>query len=400
MIDTDAPRQQRTGEICPDAVLCFSHLRWDFVYQRPQHLMSRLAKRGPVFYFEEPMFIDGPPGVAIREVAPGLKIVVPRVPRGEDLDAAEKHQRAVVDHVIGMLPAGSGIVAWYYTSMALAFTDHLVPGLCIYDCMDELSAFLGAPVRLRTLEADLFRRADLIFTGGQSLFEAKRRHHPSVHAFPSSIDKAHFQRARNPHADDPADQAGIPGPRIGFFGVIDERMDLGLVSDLADANNDLQFVMIGPVVKIDPGALPRRSNIHWLGAKGYDELPDYMARWNAGFMPFALNEATRFISPTKTPEFLAGGIPVVSSAIRDVVKPYEELGLVEIGSNVDDWSSKLRRALTRKDQPAWLRGVDAYLADLSWDATFARMADLMDGARGADVAYRNATPASEDRANV
>jgi UDP-galactopyranose mutase len=400
MIDPHSARQLRTGGHCPDVVLCFSHLRWDFVYQRPQHLMSRLAKRGPVFYVEEPILVDGPAGVVIREPAPGLKIVVPQVPRGADVDVAESHQRAIVDDLVGSLPDRRRIIAWYYTSMALAFTDHLIPDLCVYDCMDELSAFLGAPARLRALEAELFRRADLVFTGGRSLYEAKRRHHPCVHAFPSSIDKAHFQRARDPEADDPADQAVIERPRVGFFGVIDERMDLRLVSGLADANRDLQFVMIGPVVKIDAAALPHRSNIHWLGAKSYDALPAYLAGWDAGFMPFALNEATRFISPTKTPEFLAAGIPVVSSAIRDVVTPYEDMGLVGIGTSLHDWSRKLRLAVARKNDVAWRRSVDAYLADLSWDATFTQMGELMRGALGMDLSISTASSGGEDRPNA
>jgi glycosyltransferase involved in cell wall biosynthesis len=313
----------------------------------------------------------------------------------------ERHLRAVVDRLAGDMSPGTRIIAWYYTAMALTFSRDLLTELCVYDCMDELSAFLGAAPKLREMEGKLFARADLVFTGGQSLFEAKRRHHPFVYAFPSSIDKAHFMKARYHGAAEPADLAEIPWPRIGFFGVIDERIDLRLLEVLADENPDLQFIMVGPVVKIDPATLPQRPNIHWLGGRRYEDLPKYLAGWSAGFMPFALNEATQFISPTKTPEFLAAGVPVVSSAVRDVVNPYEQLGLVAIGSSTDDWSRKLRIAAARKHDAAWLAAVDAYLRDLSWDATFARMTELMRTARGAERPRRGAIRiASEDQVNV
>lgn len=218
----------------------------------------------------------------------------------------------------------------------------------------------------------MFERADVVFTGGHSLYEAKKRQHSNVHAFPSSIDVAHFGRARSKATRDPADQDDVARPRVGFFGVVDERMDLDLVAGMADAAPDIQFVMLGPVVKIEPGSLPRRSNIHWLGSKPYSELPDYLAHWDAGFMPFALNDATRYISPTKTPEFLAAGVPVISTAIRDVVRPYGEEELVSIVRNADEAVAALRRWMA-DPKGRWLASVDRRLAGTSWDKTWARM---------------------------
>jgi UDP-galactopyranose mutase len=266
--------------------------------------------------------------------------------------------------------------------MALAFTRHLRPLAVVYDCMDELSAFRGAPPALVEREAGLLRRADLVFTGGQSLWEAKRTRHPNVHCFPSGIDAAHFARARGAIAE-PADQAAIPGPRIGFFGVLDERLDVALVRELAAARPEWSLVMIGPVVKIAPDELPRAENIHYLGPKGYDELPAYLAGWDVAALFFAMNEATRFISPTKTPEYLAAGKPVVSTPIRDVVHPYGDAGLVRIADGTAAWVESIEAALADAHDGVWLARVDRFLAGISWDRTWGEMDALLASALAA-----------------
>jgi UDP-galactopyranose mutase len=380
----------------PDLV-CLSHLRWDFVYQRPQHLMSRFARDRRVFFFEEPVLFeesvhDSPARLDISERPGGIRVAVPRLPHGLSPEEAEAAQR---DLLQGLL-ADHGIadyILWYYTPMALGFSGGLKPSAVVYDCMDELSLFRGAPPSLLDRERRLLALADLVFTGGQSLYEAKRERHSAVHAFPSSIDAEHFGRARRPVVPEPADQAAIPHPRLGYVGVIDERIDLDLLAAAAEARPDWQWVMIGPVVKIDPESLPRRSNIHYLGMKSYDELPSYLAGWDAALMPFAANESTRFISPTKTPEYLAGGRPVVSTPIRDVVRPYGELELVEIAEDPESFVAAAERAMTRHGEGApgraeWLRRVDDFIARGSWSRTFRQMSDLIDGA----VAKRRGRP--------
>jgi UDP-galactopyranose mutase len=267
---------------------------------------------------------------------------------------------------------GSGeYILWYYTPMALLFSRHLKPLATVYDCMDELSGFHGCPPELRLLERELMSRADVMFTGGHSLYESKRSHHPNVHPFPSSVDLAHFGQART-ITSSPEDQENILGPRIGFHGVIDERMDIELVREVASARPDWQLVLIGPVVKIDPNSLPRLSNIHYLGSKSYEQLPGYLAGWDVTILPFALNEATRYISPTKTPEYLAGGKAVVSTAIHDVVKPYGELGLVKIAHDAAEFVAGIEAALSGLGE-AWQRKVDHFLSGLSWDRTWNEM---------------------------
>ena len=260
--------------------------------------------------------------------------------------------------------------------MAVGFARHLAPLVTVYDCMDELSAFRGAPPWLRERENELLARANLVFTGGQSLYEAKVSRHPHVYAFPSSVDAAHFAQARTPQPA-PPDQATIPHPRLGFFGVIDERMDLALIEAVATARPDWHLVLIGPTAKVNPTDLPQGENMHYLGMKGYDDLPAYLAGWDVALLPFARNESTRFISPTKTPEYLAAGVPVVSTSIRDVVRPYGEMGLVGIADEPEAFVAAIERAL-REDASARLARVDTLLAHNSWDHTFAAMLRLIE----------------------
>lgn len=379
-IDTGAEKSGR------DLLLCLSHLRWNFVWQRPQHLMTRAARHYDVLFWEEPVWQDGTPRLKLDYVADGITVLTPILPHSMAPDEIVRTQRQLLDQALSAHPRRSTTL-WFYTPMALAFADRIAADLCVYDCMDELSAFRGAPPEMLEREQSLLARADLVFTGGRSLYEAKRHRHPDVHPFPSSIDKVHFGKARSLRNADPPDQAGLRGPRIGFCGVIDERMDIDLLAGLAAAEPGWQFVMIGPVVKVDPAALPRPANIHWLGMKKYDELPAYIAGWDVALMPFAMNESTRFISPTKTPEFLAAGIPVVSTPVRDVVQPYGEAGLVGIAGDLTAARKQIAAALKRPRR-AWLKDVDGFLADMSWDSTFDAMRRLMAGSGSGTEARR------------
>jgi UDP-galactopyranose mutase len=351
----------------PD-LICFSHLRWDFVYQRPQHLLSRAAKTRRVVFVEEPIHDVTSPCMETRQDVSGVTIAVPHVPAG----ATAVNIQTLLDFFL----SANGIeefVAWYYTPMALEFSAHLRPLATVYDCMDELSAFAGAPAGMRERELVLMKRADLVLTGGRSLYEAKRALHPNVQECPSSVDVAHFALARRP-IQDRDDQKDIPRPRIGFFGVLDERLDRTLLHDVAAKCPGWHFVLVGPVAKIDPRELPSLPNIHYLGPKSYADLPAYIAGWDVAMLPFARNEATRFISPTKTPEYLAAGKPVVSTSIRDVVRPYGAEGFARIADTPDEFVEAIRAALC--DQPSqWLPRADAFLAGNSWDATWARIAE-------------------------
>lgn len=355
-----------------DALICFSHLRWSFVFQRPQHLMTRCAAKWPVIFFEEP-FEEAPlvaPRLTLTQHG-NVTVAVPHLPIGMSDAAKADAQRVLLDQLL----AARGIrrpLLWYYAPMSLAYSDHLPAAATVYDCMDELSNFLNPPPRLREMEQRLLRRADVVFTGGYSLYEAKRTQHRNIFCFPSSVDADHFRQARG-NLKEPADQKDIPHPRLGFFGVLDERLDAQLVGRLAQQHPEWQIVLIGPVVKVDPAMLPRAPNLHYLGAKTYDQLPSYLAGWDVALMPFAINAATRYISPTKTPEYLAGGKPVVSTPITDVVRHYGEQGLVAIARDAKDFAAEIDKILHRPERPDWLTEVDRALAGLSWDATWKRM---------------------------
>jgi UDP-galactopyranose mutase len=269
------------------------------------------------------------------------------------------------------------LVAWYYTPMMLTFSRDLDADLTVFDAMDELSKFKFAPEHLLELEQELIDKADVVFTGGSSLFEAKKHRHPSVHCFPSSVDRAHFAKARSALFD-PADQEDLPRPRLGFYGVIDERFDTELLDKVAEMRPDWSFVMVGPVVKISEDDLPKRPNIHYLGPKTYRELPAYLSGWDVALMPFAMNESTEFISPTKTPEYLAGGKPVVSTPVKDVVRTYGDLEGVKIASTAEEFVAACEEALELSRNPyEWLSEADLMLSATSWDTVQARMAGLV-----------------------
>lgn len=361
-------------------LVCLSHLRWSFVFQRPQHLMSRFARERRVFFVEEPLLDAAAPRLEVARSSQGVWVATPHLPAAYGEAEANEAQRALLDALLAEHHVRR-YALWYYTPMALPFSRHLSPSTIAYDCMDELSAFKDAPPALLRREAELLARADVVFTGGQSLYEAKLGRHPNVHAFPSAVELEHFARARAPHPE-PEDLRGVPRPRVGFIGVVDERMDLALVEGVARARPGWQLVLIGPVAKVAPESLPRAPNLHWLGQKSYDELPAYLASWDVAMMPFARNAATRYISPTKTPEYLAAGRPVVSTSIRDVVRPYGERGLVRIADDVDGFVRAVEELLAERRGATWLDRVDRFLSGRSWDATFRGMRDLLDAMRG------------------
>ncbi len=358
-------------------LVCLSHLRWDFVYQRPNHLMARAARDRRVLFVEEPVTEAGAePGWRLH-VHEGVRVATPVLP-----ELAPEAAEAALAALVARLLASERIedpVAWFYTPMALPWSRALVAdaSAVVFDSMDFLAGFRGAPPRIAELERELLAAADVVFTGGASLHDRLRSRHDNAHCFPSSVDIAHFATARGA-VGDPADQASIPRPRLGYAGVIDERLDLELIAGVADARPDLELVLLGPIAKIRESDVPQRPNMHRLGLKPYAELPAYLGGWDAGWMPFARNEATRFISPTKTPEYLAAGLPVISTSIHDVVEPYGRLGLVSIADDVASTVAAVDAVLAGR-HPA-RDDVDAFLAARSWDRTWAAMDVLVDGA--------------------
>lgn len=383
------PVESQAEHSAPDpgttTLLCFSHLRWNFVFQRPQHLMSRFSREMDVIFWEEPVEVAARETAYLQvreaEDASNVRIVVPHLPQGMPEDAREAAlERLLEAHLASVR---GPLIAWYYTPMMLTFSRNIEADVTVFDAMDELSKFKFAPAKLLELEQELIDRSDVVFTGGSSLYEAKKDRHDNVHCFPSSVDRCHFLKARARQFE-PADQEDLPKPRLGFYGVIDERFDTELLDEIARMRPDWSFVMVGPIVKISPEDLPKRPNIHYLGAKTYDQLPAYLSGWDVALMPFAMNESTQFISPTKTPEYLAGGAPVVTTPIKDVVRHYGQLEGVKIASTPEDFVAACEEALelARNPEGGWLGEADLMLSATSWDTTQARMEGLINDLLG------------------
>lgn len=387
-------------------LLVYSHLRWSFVFQRPQHLLSRLSGRWNVLFVEEPVHTPGEAFLEEREVDDGLRVLVPHTP--VDAGGFDDAQHPVVQRLVDDYLARRRLavdVAWVYTPLAQPLVKPLKPTCVVYDCMDELSAFKNAPAQLRQREAALMKSAQLVLTGGPSLYEARRHQHPQVVCLPSAVDGAHYAPGGLDATSVAAQEAErlqghLPGPRLGFFGVIDERLDVGLVDRLAAAHPDWSIVMAGPVVKIDPASLPQRPNIHWLGMQPYGRLPYLLAGWDVALMPFALNESTRFISPTKTLEYMAGEKPVVSTPVRDVVSLYGEA--VEVAEAGEAFVRACERVLAETPAArctraiAMLNSVAQHSWDRSADSVHLLMAEALMQARARNVERRSVQRATRE----
>lgn len=358
-------------------IIVFSHLRWEFVKQRPQHLLERIAKEARVLFVEEPIpYSDRNEGTAnIIEISDSLQVIQPRI-EGND-SRALKRVVSKYSHLKSKQP-----VVWLYSAAFLPVLDYLPHSLVVYDCMDELSAFKGAPAELIELETELLKIADVVFTGGKSLFESKQKFNDNIYCFPSSVDSHHFASAFDPDTEIPADIARISHPIVGYYGVIDERIDLNLLSSVAAHNPDISFVMIGPVAKIAESDLPTQSNIQYLGPKKYQELPNYLKAFDIAMMPFALNKSTRFISPTKTLEYMAALKPIISTPIYDVKRDYSHE--VKIIDSVQEFNSAIslylqESAITKKRR---IEKQQAVIARTSWDTTAAAMKKIITNALG------------------
>jgi UDP-galactopyranose mutase len=363
-------------------LIAFSHLRWDFVYQRPQHLLSRFAQDRCVVVIEEPVHDPhAAPHWEQHHPHPNVTVFRPHTPCAAwgFADAQLPYLHRLTERLIQEAPLQRGLV-WMYTPMALPLIDVFEPEVIIFDCMDELSAFDLAPPQLVEREHQLFTRADLVFTGGPSLYRVKKHRHPNVHLFPSSVDAAHFRQALD-GLPEPADQVLLPRPRLGFFGVLDERLDRPLLAHLTAAHPDWQVVLIGPVVKIDPALLPQAPNLHYLGQRSYEVLPAYLAGWDVCLLPFARNAATQFISPTKTLEYMAAERPIVSTPITDVREPYGDI--VYLGDTPEAFVAACERALASSQEERAQRAekMHAVLKHTSWDATVAAMQRLIEVVR-------------------
>lgn len=360
-----------------------SHLRWSFVWQRPQQLLSRLARDRRILFVEEPLFTDSSsqePVPSLQTVCDNVTVLAPRIPRPAEEGAPIWADRELISKQVRSameLLRFRRKALWFYTPLPEFLLHAIQPDIVIYDVMDELANFKFAPPGLREQEARLLRRADVVFTGGASLYEAKKPFNPNTHLFASGVDEKHYAKACLPETEVPDFVRALPGPKAAYIGVIDERMDYDIIARMAAARPDVQFLMCGPVVKVDPKDLPRAPNLHYPGQQSYDQLPCILKGSDICLMPFARNDATKFISPTKTLEYMATHRPVVSTPIRDVERFYSDI--VYLADDADRFVAQIDAALNETPAERARRRVreDKILAEHAWDAIAANMNRLM-----------------------
>jgi glycosyltransferase involved in cell wall biosynthesis len=374
-----SPLAHKPADNADAPIIVHSHLRWDFVWQRPQQLLSRLAVRNRVLFVEEPIYLDDAvtPRLDLSEPLPRVHRAVPMLP-GE-LRGAYDESIVVIREMVRRHLAADGVlggmfarpIQWFYTPMPApamigAFDERAV----VYDCMDELSKFRFAPAALVDRERYLMSQADVVFAGGFKLSQSKSKFHSNVHFFGCGVDVAHFATARSADVEVPREIGSLTKPVVGYYGVIDERIDYDLLRVLAESIPEAELVMVGPVVKVDPAELPQGRNIHWLGQRQYAELPAHVKGFDVCLMPFALNEATEYINPTKTLEYMAAGKPIVSTAISDVVHNFTPV--VAVAYSQAQFTDAVRAAIRSPNQELIARGLEQARSN-SWESIVSRM---------------------------
>jgi glycosyltransferase involved in cell wall biosynthesis len=359
-------------------IIVHCHLRWDFVWQRPQQIFSRLAAHHPITFIEEPMWQDGERRLEISEPYPNVVRLVPVLRANERTDDIDTQYAAVLRLLRGVLSEDpllrkrfASPVQWFYSPMSAPnFLDGFDAAATVYDCMDELAQFRFAPASLREREQLLISRADVVFTGGYQLFQSKSRHHSNVHFYGCGVDEEHFSKARQTQTEVPPEVAALPRPIFGYFGVIDERLDYALLAQIAQQIPDASLVMVGPLAKVEQDSLPNFPNIHWLGQRPYTDLPALVKAFDVCLMPFALNEATQYINPTKTLEYMAAGKPVVSTAVPDVLHHFTPI--VDVAKTAKEFIAAIQRAARSPRAELIEQGIDrAHRA--SWDSIVTAM---------------------------
>jgi beta-glucosidase/6-phospho-beta-glucosidase/beta-galactosidase/glycosyltransferase involved in cell wall biosynthesis len=363
-------------------IIVFCHLRWGFVWQRPQQFVSRYAKKHPVLFIEEPLFDlkDVDARLFLHRVMPNVVVACPHF---RESDAKDK--KKVMDGIIKFARQAVKVlnddgefnspILYYYNPMDVGWSlGQFNERAVVYDCMDELSQFQGAPKELLDNEARLLQTADVVFTGGYQMYLNKSKKNSNCHFFGCGVDVPHFAQALDPDTPVPPDIDFLPQPRLGWFGVIDERVDYPLLDKIAEVHPEWSIAMVGPVVKVDPNLLPHRPNLYWLGGRDYQVLPNYCKAFDVCLMPFAINSATQYINPTKALEYMATGRPIVGTAVADVIRNFGSV--VKIANSHEEFIAACEQAIANRDEAAIQAGIEM-ASQNSWNSIVNKMLGLM-----------------------
>jgi glycosyltransferase involved in cell wall biosynthesis len=265
-------------------------------------------------------------------------------------------------------------ILWTFLPTMNRLVGRLGERLLVYHCVDKYSEFSGVPRdAIVAMERDLVKRADLVFTSAARLLEECRPLNPHTHFITHGVDTAHFGRALDPQTPVPDDLAGIRKPVAGFFGLIADWVDLPLIRSLARERPDWSFVLIGKAAT-DLAPLQGLSNVHWLGQKPYTELPGYCRGFDVALIPFVQNELTLRVNPLKLREYLAAGLPVVSTPLPEISR-YD--GLVRLATRREEFIGGIEAALAERSPELAGRRFEAMRGE-SWEARVADMARLID----------------------
>jgi len=314
----------------------------------------------------------------VRQVEPNIFVMDPPVLPLPGVAAAERLNRVVLAVWLRRLCRRLGLdrpLLWTFLPNVNWLLGRLNERMVIYHCVDEYSEFSGVPkdVIVR-MEQDLIRRADIVFTSAEKLCDERRQVNPRTYFIPHGVDVAHFSRALDPAIEVPEEIRRLAKPVIGFFGLLADWVDLDMIGALARARPQWSFALVGKV-QTDLGAVARLPNVHRLGQQPYTALPAYCRGFDVGLIPFRMNELTLRVNPLKLREYLAAGLPVVSTPLPEVVR-YN--GLVHIAVNEAGFLRAIDAALKERSPEQDRRRVEAMRGE-SWEARVSEMSDVIRG---------------------
>lgn len=362
-----------TSETCD--LLVLAHSRWDLDHHRGHNIFSRYAQKRRVFYFEEPSFGQTEiPRLHIRDTFENVMVVTPHLPNPIKSNQIDSILRELIDELI-FEEEIINFTLWLQTPRAFRYARDIDATTIIYECMEDYDNINNFSENLFQVEKELMENSDIIFVVSEALYQKKKFQHHNIHVFPNSADYFHFIQSRD-FILDPYDQIHIPHPRIGFYGIIDQSIDLKLIDEIAQIREDLNFVFIGPLKDTKFSQLPTRKNIYYLEQKDYNLIPLYVAEWDCGLLPFCINEVTQYSSPHQTAELLMAGKPIVATHIPDISIRFGKKSLAKMASNAEDFSEKIDKAILESKEQKWKELIDNELKNETWDQVFKKMCDI------------------------